>query len=46
MNGFGKYTFANGNMYTGFYKDDLKHGYGVYQWKDGKSYSGWWFQGK
>ncbi len=46
MDDFGIYTWQDGRMYEGFYKDDKKHGYGVYTWSDQKKYSGWWFEGK
>lgn len=46
MDYFGLYTWQDGRMYEGFYKDDKKHGYGVYTWSDQKKYAGWWFNGK
>lgn len=46
MDDFGIYTWQDGRMYEGFYRDDKKHGYGVYTWSDHKKYSGWWYQGK
>ena len=46
MDDFGIYTWQDGRMYEGFYKEDKKHGYGVYTWSDQKKYSGWWHQGK
>jgi len=30
MNGKGKLTCENGNVYDGDYKDGLRHGYGVF----------------
>ena len=46
MDEFGLYTWPDGRMYEGFYKDDKKHGFGVYTWQDGKRYAGWWSHGK
>ncbi len=40
-NGVGKGEYADGNIYWGQYKDNLKEGYGTYQWKsDGMKYTG------
>jgi hypothetical protein len=46
MDEFGIYTWQDGRMYEGFYKDDKKHGFGVYTWSDQKRYAGWWSNGK
>lgn len=46
MDDFGIYTWQDGRMYEGFYREDKKHGYGIYTWSDQKKYSGWWYQGK
>lgn len=46
MDEFGIYTWQDGRMYEGFYKDDKKHGWGVYTWSDQKRYAGWWSHGK
>jgi hypothetical protein len=46
MDEFGLYTWQDGRMYDGFYKDDKKHGYGIYTWSDQKKYAGWWYLGK
>ena len=34
MDEFGLYTWSDGRMYDGFYKDDKKHSYGIYTWSD------------
>ena len=39
------YQWPNDSVYTGYYKLDLKHGYGEYQWAAGK-YQGYWEHGK
>lgn len=42
QNGYGKYTFNNGD-YIGFWKNGLKHGYGSYYWTETKGqYIGRW----
>jgi hypothetical protein len=46
MDDFGIYTWQDGRMYEGFYKEDKKHGFGIYTWSDNKKYSGWWYSGK
>ena len=46
MDDFGIYTWQDGRMYEGFYRDDKKHGYGIYTWSDQKKYAGWWSLGK
>jgi hypothetical protein len=46
MDEFGIYTWQDGRMYEGFYKEDKKHGFGVYTWSDLKRYAGWWSNGK
>ena len=46
MDEFGLYTWSDGRMYDGFYKDDKKHNYGIYTWSDQKKYAGWWYHGK
>jgi hypothetical protein len=40
MNGKGVYLWANGNVYTGDFKDDKSDGHGVYHSIDGDSYEG------
>ena len=42
MDGKGLYTFANGKIYEGEFKNDLKEGYGVFKWPDGRIYAGNW----
>lgn len=32
MNGKGTFTFPDGKMYIGEYKNDLRHGYGTMHW--------------
>ncbi len=46
MHGFGKFRFADGKSYEGFYSNDKKAGYGVFCWLNGKRYEGWWTDGK
>ena len=43
--GQGKYTWKNGDMYEGEYKDDKKHGQGKRTWNDGDVYEGEWKNG-
>jgi hypothetical protein len=38
--GFGKYTWKNGNCYIGQWSDDNKDGKGIYYFKDGTIYEG------
>ena len=43
MEGYGKYTFDNGNgSYIGERKTSQKHGHGLYTYKDGATYNGEW----
>ena len=46
MHGFGIYTWKDGRVYEGEYKDDKKHGFGIYTWSDGRRYCGYWGKGK
>jgi len=46
MEGIGIYTWSDGRVYQGLYRDDKKHGYGIYQWTDGRIYEGYWYRGK
>jgi hypothetical protein len=46
MDGVGIYTWSDGRVYKGEYKDDKKHGYGEYSWADGRVYCGFWSKGK
>lgn len=34
MQGYGTYTWKNGNKYEGFYKNGLRNGQGKMFWKD------------
>jgi hypothetical protein len=45
-NGYGKYTWANGDVYVGEYKDALRSGKGKYTWPDGRVYYGDWLADK
>jgi hypothetical protein len=45
MNGFGGYTFENGNRYEGYWKDGAFNGHGIFNWKNGGSYDGEWKDG-
>jgi hypothetical protein len=38
--GFGKYSFSNGNIYEGEWKNGQKHGYGTFFWKSGQRFEG------
>ncbi len=40
-NGYGSYTYANGDVYKGDWMDNLRHGSGWYTYKEGY-YSGEW----
>jgi len=42
MEGFGIYTYANGDIYEGEFKDNKHHGYGKYFFSDGSYYIGEW----
>jgi len=42
----GCYTWADGRVYQGLYRDDKKHGFGIYKWTDGRYYEGFWYKGK
>lgn len=39
-NGFGKYTYSNGDFYIGFFKDYKRYKLGTYSWANGSSYTG------
>lgn len=45
MNGYGTYTFENGNKYQGNWKDGAFDGKGAFYWKKGGSYDGQWKNG-
>ena len=38
----GKQIFANGEVYSGDWRGDIRHGHGKYIWPDGESYDGEW----
>lgn len=46
MQGMGNFTWEDGRMYLGEYRNDLKHGQGTFQWPDGRKYIGGWSEGK
>jgi len=39
-NGYGTYTYANGNKYVGEYKNGKPHGQRTYTWANGNKYVG------
>jgi len=46
MEGKGTFTWADGRIYVGDYKNDKKHGTGIFKWPDGRQYDGEWKNGK
>lgn len=44
--GSGTFTFANGEKYTGQFRDGTFHGTGTYVFKNGDVYEGQWVNGK
>lgn len=47
MEGEGKLTYWNGDVYEGNYKDDVKNGFGKYYYSETKNrYEGEWVNGK
>ena len=38
--GFGKYTYLDGEKYEGDWRNGKYHGQGTYTWKDGQKYEG------
>ena len=41
-NGYGIYTYANGDKYVGEHKDSVPHGQGTFTWADGTVDKGIW----
>lgn len=41
-NGYGVYTWPDGDRYEGNFMDDKKHGYGTYRYAHGSVYTGTW----
>ena len=44
--GFGKHTWASGEVYEGNYEKGARHGYGKFTWSSGQTYQGEWRNGK
>lgn len=44
-NGYGTYTWDNGDKYEGEWKNDQRNGYGTYYYKNGTTASGTWVDG-
>ena len=44
-NGFGTYTFADGNKYEGEWQESVQHGQGTFTWSNGAKYEGEWKEG-
>ena len=42
MNGYGIYTFVDGEQYKGEFKDDNMNGQGVLTYQNGNCYKGEW----
>lgn len=42
MEGHGTFTWTDGRLYVGEYKNDVKHGMGTFTWADGRTYVGEW----
>ena len=38
MDGYGEFSWPDGRIYKGEYKDDKKHGEGEFFWPDGRKY--------
>jgi len=45
-NGFGVYSWAEGDKYCGEWKGGYMDGYGTYKWSNGDKFSGEWANGK
>ncbi|MET2986216.1 MORN repeat-containing protein [Aureibaculum conchae] len=46
QNGFGTKSYANGDTYTGYFKNSFREGKGYYFWKNGDKYHGKWIKDK
>ena len=46
INGYGTYTYANGNKYVGEYKDGKRNGLGTYTFANGTVDKGIWKNNK
>merc|ERR1712226_453966 len=42
----GRFTSANGAVYTGCFRNNVFHGSGEYAWPDGRVYRGMWKDGR
>lgn len=40
MDGNGKLIWPDGKVYSGYFKDDLRNGFGALEWEDGKRFEG------
>ena len=40
MSGLGTFTFSDGRIYTGEWRNGVKYGKGVFEWPDGRKYDG------
>lgn len=45
IQGKGTYTWPDGKMYEGEYRNGKKNGYGIYKFPDGRRYEGYWVDG-
>ena len=45
-NGFGTYSYSNGDRFVGTFRADLVDGEGLYNFKNRDSYNGQWEKGK
>jgi hypothetical protein len=44
LKGKGAYTWKDGSLYKGEWKNSMRHGFGTYTWPGGKKYQGHWQQ--